>query len=287
MDAKKVNAQLLQMPKLLYGTAWKKERTKDLVYLALSCGFRGIDTACQPRHYNEKLVGDAINQYIREGKAKREDLFIQTKYTSEDGQDQDTIPYDSSLSIKEQVRSSFEVSKKNLGASYIDSYVLHSPMRTVKETLEAWSAMEELYHSGQIRQLGISNIYDYELLLNLWSRVDVKPAVIQNRFDSHHNNFDEQIREFCRHHGLVYQSFWTLTASSQRMLLASQDFIKLANSSHLTPAQLLLKVVMNLGIVPLVGSTSKEHLLQDQDLLKTEIPQKHQNAVLSSLGIRS
>jgi len=42
---------------LMYGTAWKKEKTAELVSLALKCGFRGIDTACQPKHYNEPGVG--------------------------------------------------------------------------------------------------------------------------------------------------------------------------------------------------------------------------------------
>jgi diketogulonate reductase-like aldo/keto reductase len=64
------------MPKFLYGTAWKKERTADLVYEALKAGFRGVDTAAQPRHYNEKLVGDGIRRAISEGLVDRKDLFV-------------------------------------------------------------------------------------------------------------------------------------------------------------------------------------------------------------------
>jgi diketogulonate reductase-like aldo/keto reductase len=63
-------------PTLVYGTAWKKERTADLVYQALKAGFRGIDTAAQPRHYQEALVGDGIRQAIEEGVVRREDLFV-------------------------------------------------------------------------------------------------------------------------------------------------------------------------------------------------------------------
>lgn len=66
----------LQTPKLVYGTAWKKDRTSDLVYQALVAGFRGIDTAAQPRHYQERLVGDGIRQAIRDGVVKREDLYV-------------------------------------------------------------------------------------------------------------------------------------------------------------------------------------------------------------------
>lgn len=73
------------MPRMLYGTAWKAERTADLVATALRAGFRGIDTACQPKHYQEKGVGDAIAA-VAEAKdvsppVTREGLFLQTKYT--------------------------------------------------------------------------------------------------------------------------------------------------------------------------------------------------------------
>jgi diketogulonate reductase-like aldo/keto reductase len=63
-------------PRLAYGTAWKKARTADLVYQALKAGFRAIDTACQPKHYEEKLVGDGIRRAISEGVVTRQDLFV-------------------------------------------------------------------------------------------------------------------------------------------------------------------------------------------------------------------
>lgn len=64
------------MPRLLYGTAWKKEATADLVFKALKAGFRGVDTAAQPRHYNEALVGDGIKEAISKNIVRREDLFV-------------------------------------------------------------------------------------------------------------------------------------------------------------------------------------------------------------------
>ncbi len=50
----------IEIPKILYGTAWKKEQTAKCVEMALGCGFRGIDTACQPKHYREDLVGEGL-----------------------------------------------------------------------------------------------------------------------------------------------------------------------------------------------------------------------------------
>ena len=77
------------VPPVFYGTAWKKERTAELVELAIRMGFRAIDTACQPKHYNEAAVGEGILK----SKIAREELFIQTKYTPFNGQDPNRVPY--------------------------------------------------------------------------------------------------------------------------------------------------------------------------------------------------
>lgn len=64
------------IPRLIYGTAWKAENTADLVYKALRNGFRGVDTAAQPKHYNEKGVGQGVRKAVKDGIVKREDLFV-------------------------------------------------------------------------------------------------------------------------------------------------------------------------------------------------------------------
>lgn len=99
--------------------------------MALKLGFRGIDTACQPKHYYEKGVGEGIE---RSG-VPRKELFIQTKFTSIDGQDPNNIPYDPKSDLSSQVKKSLEVSLQNLKTTYIDSLVLHSPMRTLENTM--------------------------------------------------------------------------------------------------------------------------------------------------------
>jgi diketogulonate reductase-like aldo/keto reductase len=278
----------VKMPKIIYGTAWKKEKTQKYVHQALTVGFRGIDTAGQPKHYDERLVGEAISQYLGESNLKREDLFIQTKFSPADGQDRNTIPYDPSLPLKQQVHKSFESSQKNLKVNVVDSYILHSPLKTYDQTMEVWSAMEELKGSGSARQIGISNIYDFGLLKKIWNNANTKPAVIQNRFDAYHNNFDEEIRKFCRDNNIIYQSFWTLTATKQKAILTSVGLTSLARDHYkVTPEQLLLKVVINLGVVPLVGTTDELHMRHDLDLLNLKILDKDQFYVMKLLGIDS
>lgn len=64
------------IPRLVYGTAWKKDKTADLVYTAIRSGFRGIDTAGQPKHYSEKGVGHGVQRAIKEDLVTRDALFV-------------------------------------------------------------------------------------------------------------------------------------------------------------------------------------------------------------------
>src|SRR4030088_1073663 len=83
----------VRVPRFLYGTAWKEDQTRRLTELALTQGFRGIDTANQRRHYHEAAVGEAVAAAIASGLASRDDLFLQTKFTFRSGQDH-RLPYD-------------------------------------------------------------------------------------------------------------------------------------------------------------------------------------------------
>ena len=96
----------VNMPCIIYGTAWKKADTADLVEQALLAGFRGVDTACQPKHYDEALVGVALRRVSQQG-ISRENLYLQTKFTSLSGQDPARVPYDKSAPIDVQVAQSF------------------------------------------------------------------------------------------------------------------------------------------------------------------------------------
>ena len=113
------------IPRFLYGTAWKENETQRLTELALRQGFRGIDTANQRRHYHEVAVGQAIAEAIESGLVVRGDLFLQTKFTFQSGQDH-RLPYDPAASVSTQVEQSFISSLEHLHTEFIDSYVLHN-----------------------------------------------------------------------------------------------------------------------------------------------------------------
>lgn len=247
------------VPALIYGTAWKKEATAKWVQLAIESGFRGIDTACQPKHYHEAGVGVGIANCIAKGIGRAE-LYLQTKYTPINGHDPLRVPYDSTASLSEQVIQSFQVSLANLQTPYLDCLLLHSPLTDQEQMLEVWRAMESLYYRGKVKQLGLCNCYDAQQFEWLYQAVDIKPAVIQNRFyaDTH---YDQTIREFCQQQNVIYQSFWTLTANPG--ILADALIQGLAEKYQCSAAQLFFRYLTQIGIVPLTGTSSVTHMLED------------------------
>jgi len=257
----------VKMPRIIYGTAWKKDRTGDLVVKAIQTGFRGIDTACQPKHYNEALVGTALQRLKSHG-IEREELFLQTKFTPLSGQDPRQMPYDMNAPVEFQVAQSFEASKKNLRTEYVDSLVLHSPMAPHALLMKAWNAMEKIQKTGGARQLGISNCYDPEVFRSLYADANVKPAVVQNRFYQE-TGYDTNLRHWCSNHGVIYQSFWTLTANPQ--ILASNTVRSIAQKYKKTEAQIFFRYLSQSGIVPLTGTSSEQHMREDLSIFDFEL----------------
>lgn len=262
-----LSAYDVPVPKIIYGTAWKMEQTENLVSTALYQGFRGIDTACQPKHYNEAGVGAGIAIGCAHG-IRREELYLQSKFTPLDGQDPQRIPYNPNASLAEQVSQSFQVTLKNLGTSNLDCLVLHSPLATERELFEVWGQMERLFDQGRVKQLGISNCYQLETLDTLYQKARIKPAVLQNRFYSK-TGYDRDLRAFCDRQGVLYQSFWTLTANPA--LLADATVRKLAMDYGRKPGQIFFRFLTQIGIIPLTGTQSRLHMREDLEIFDFEL----------------
>jgi diketogulonate reductase-like aldo/keto reductase len=245
---------------MIYGTAWKKEQTKELVKLAIKNGFRRIDTACQPKHYNEKEVGDGIKEGREIYKIPREKIFIQTKFTPINGQDLKTLPYDKNLPIEDQVKQSVEVSLKNLQVDYIDSFLIHSPIIPHIDMLKAWRVLEMFVLEGKIGQLGVSNYYEPEFFVYFYNDVLLKPKVIQNRFYKQ-TNYDVELRNFIKQKNIEYQSFWSLTANLNH--LRSPYFQNIVKKYNKTPEQIFYRFLTQIDITPLNGTTSQSHMQED------------------------
>lgn len=270
----------IAMPPLIYGTAWKKERTADLVETAVVAGFRGIDTAGQPKHYEEALVGEALQRLEGRGIERRQ-IFLQTKFTPLAGQDPQNIPYDAQASPADQLRQSFQNSLKNLQSDYVDSYILHSPLSPHDSLMEVWRAMESLHKEGVARQLGISNCYATEILRALCEDAEVAPAVVQNRFYAQ-TNYDAELRAWCSQNTILYQSFWTLTANPH--ILASAAVRSVAREQGMSEAQAFFRYLTQSGITPLTGTTSEKHMQEDLDIFRFELTPEQMRILDDILG---
>jgi diketogulonate reductase-like aldo/keto reductase len=255
----------VSVPRFLYGTAWKEDQTARLAELALRQGFRGIDTANQRRHYHEVAVGQGIVAAVAGGVLTRDEVFVQTKFTFRDGQDH-RLPYDPAAPIATQVEQSVASSLDHLGSKVIDSYILHGPTTRSERLTEAdwaaWRAMEAIHDTGRVRLLGISNVSLGQLQV-LCAGSRIRPRFVQNRCYAS-EGWDHAIRSFCTHNGLIYQGFSLLTAN--RRVLAHPDLARIAQRHGRTPAEIVFRFALDIGMIPLTGTTNADHMRADLEV---------------------
>lgn len=134
------------------------------------------------------------------------------------------------------------------------------------DTLKIWKVFESFVNEGKVHQLGISNMYNYRDLRTFYQKATIKPVVLQNRFYDE-TNYDVKLREVCNAYGMKYQSFWTLTAPSNRKAMQSTIWKATAKEKGLNPQTLMYAYMMSLGHTPLDGSKSEEHMKEDVELV--------------------
>src|SRR2546428_8898205 len=249
------------LPDFLYGTAWKEDRTQSLTELALRMGFRGIDTANQRRHYFEAGVGQALAAAYGAGVVTRADLFLQTKFTYQHGQDH-RLPYDPAADLSTQVAQSLASSLEHLGADYVDSYVLHGPTSGygwTDDDAEVWAAMAKERDAGRTRLLGVSNV-SLRHLEQMAAAGGEAPAFVQNRCFAR-VGWDRAVRAFCAERSIVYQGFSLLTANPE--VLHHPLVGRAAARVKATPEQVVFRFARAVGMLPLTGTSDPEHMKQD------------------------
>ena len=249
------------MPDFLYGTAWKEDRTPALTELALRMGFRGIDTANQRRHYFEAGVGQGLAAAYRLGLVTRADVFLQTKFTYQGGQDH-RLPYEPTADLSTQVAQSMASSLEHLGTDHVDSYVLHGPASGrgwSAADAEVWAAMVKERDAGRTRLLGVSNV-SLRHLEQMAATGAETPAFVQNRCFAR-LGWDRDVRAFCLERKIVYQGFSLLTANPE--VLHDRLVSGIAARQRVTSAQVVFRFAQAVGMLPLTGTSSAEHMKQD------------------------
>jgi diketogulonate reductase-like aldo/keto reductase len=265
------------VPTLLYGTAWKEQRTAHVVGQALRTGFRGVDTANQRQHYCEAEVGRALRAEMERGTLRRENVFVQTKFTFRGYQDQ-RLPYDPAAPTARQVEQSFDSSLSHLSVDVVDSYLLHAP--SVLEGLstadiEAWRVMEVLHDAGRVRFIGVSN-FAPDQLVALLRTARVRPAFVQNRCYAS-QGWDASVRAICAREGVTYQGFSLLTANEQ--VLRGSRVHDIARRHQRAPAQVILRFALQLGMIVLTGTTNTQHMADDLAVYDFELTPAEVNAI--------
>jgi diketogulonate reductase-like aldo/keto reductase len=270
------------VPDFLYGTAWKEERTASLTELALRAGFRGIDTANQRKHYFEAGAGQALTAAYRAGAVTREQLFLQTKFTYQPGQDH-RLPFDPAASYSIQVAQSMASSLEHLGTDYVDSYLLHGPVSGYGWTpadAETWEAMISERNAGRTRFLGVSNVRRHHLVQMEVTRAEM-PSFVQNRCYARFG-WDRDVRLFCRERNIIYQGFSLLTANPEA--LHDPVVTCLAMEMKATPAQIVFAFSLAIGILPLTGTSDPHHMKEDLAARALKLPPETVQMIESIAG---
>jgi diketogulonate reductase-like aldo/keto reductase len=270
------------LPDFMYGTAWKEERTAALTELALRNGFRAIDTANQRRHYHEAGVGEGLAAAYKAAVTTRDELFLQTKYTYQGGQDH-RLPYDPSADLSTQVGQSMASSLQHLGTDHVDSYVMHGPASGYGWTdwdAEVWNAMVRERKAGRTVFLGVSNV-SLRHLEQMEAAHEELPAFVQNRCFAR-IGWDRDVRRFCVERKIVYQAFSLLTANPE--VLHHPFVASLAAGKQATPAQIVFRFAQAVGMLPLTGTSNPIHMKQDLASRDLQLDENEIETIESLIG---
>ncbi len=230
------------MPQLGFGVfrITDPEECERAVSEALAVGYRLIDTAAS--YMNEEAVGRAIK---RSGVPRRE-LFVTTKLWVQDA------GFD-------KAKRAFDRSLKRLGLEYLDLYLIHQPYGDVHC---AWRAMEDLYREGLVRAIGVSN-FQPDRLMDLMVHNEVVPAV--NQIETHPFNQQVEAHEFLRAHGIQHEA-WAPFAEGRHGIFTNEVLRAIADRHQKTVAQVILRWLIQRGIVAIPKSVRPERIAENFDV---------------------
>lgn len=240
------------VPPIGYGTGDHTEpEFVDSIVTAVKAGYRLIDTAFV--YQTEIHVGQAVKRLLAEG-FHREDLFIQTKFYPQ-------MPYG-----REEVLSQFEESLRRLDLDYVDSYLIHQPVPRYSEltyrerNIAVWEAMEQLYLSGKVRAIGVSNFLERHIL-QLESACEIKPMINQLEINPLYQQ--RGLSTWCREHGMVVQAWGPLSKGGA---LEEQPLMEISEKHGVSVSQVCLRWNQQMNSIPICISAKPERIRQNIDL---------------------
>lgn len=239
----------VEIPEIGFGT-WQipNEEAYDAVTVALKNGYTHIDTALV--YQNEENVGKAIKDFD----LPREDVFLTSKLPAH------MKGYDETL-------RSFDGTLTNLGADYLDLYLIHAPWPwddigkdCTEGNIASWKAMEKLYKDGKIRSIGVSNFSESDIQA-LLDACDIVPMV--NQIPFYIGRDQKSLLEFCKQHNILVEAYSPLATGQ---ILNSPEIKEMATKYGVTPAQICIRYCLEHDTLPLPKSTNENRIIENKQL---------------------
>ncbi|MBD3106973.1 aldo/keto reductase [Bacillus sp. AGMB 02131] len=235
----------------VYKTADGEEVINAIKY-AVKAGYRAIDTAAL--YFNEDGVGEGIKQCG----LPREEIFVTTKvWNSDQG-------YDATL-------AAFEKSRKKLDVDYVDLYLIHWPVK--EKYKETWRAMEELYRSGKVRAIGVSNFHQHHLE-DLMTTAKIKPMV--NQIELHPMLSQVGLRDYCHSQNIAVTA-WSPLAKGR--LMEDPVLVEIAKRHNKTVAQVILRWHVQNGVIVIPKSTHEHRIVENADIFDFTLDEADMKAI--------
>jgi diketogulonate reductase-like aldo/keto reductase len=250
------------IPLLGLGTYKAIDTIETAIKTAWDAGYRHIDTATF--YQNEKQIGDAI----RKLGIPREELFVTSKlWHSNHG-------YENAI-------KAFNTTLSKLGFDYLDLYLIHWPdanagANNPQVRRETWRALEDLHKQGKIKSIGVSNytIHHLEEMIDGKYKVDTIPHV--NQFELHPKLTQKPLVEYCKKHNIVVESY---SPFGKGALFKNLALDNLAKKNGVTISQLIVRWVLQQGIICIPKSDKPERIRQNADVYNFEISDEDMQSI--------
>ncbi len=238
----------VEMPRLGIGT-WQIRDGKPVrqtLNWAFEAGYRHVDTAAM--YGNERGVGQAL----RDSEIPREEIFVTTKLWNTDH------GYDKAL-------KAFDKSLRRLDLDYVDLYLIHWP---TGQRAETWRALEKIYAEGRAHAIGVSN-YTIRHIEDLLQTAEVVPTV--NQVEFHPWLYQKELLDYCNEHDVVLEAYSPLTKGER---LNDPELKKYAEKYGKSPAQILIRWVLQHDMVVIPKSSNPDHIRANADVFDFEISEE-------------